>query len=119
MAGTTRSTLSTRVSSLEVEVSAVRSDIAELKALLVANLNPTQPAKVTRKAQPKAVVCISGVGHTFSGTRVGTGARKLSAKNRKAFIAAHAWALPHTSTSGLRNAVAAGAKVNAGWNVAI
>lgn len=73
---------------------------------------PAKPAKpVTRE--------VRSASHTFSGERVGTGSRKLTKHNRKAFIAAHAWAKPGFSTAAIRSEVAAGAKVNKGWNVAI
>ena len=104
----------------------LESRIAEIVAQEVAKAIPAelaggQPAKTQRrKPQPKAAVReVRAASHTFSGERVGTGTRKLTKQNRKAFIAAHAWAKPGWSTAAIRSEVAAGAKVNKGWNVAI
>lgn len=71
----------------------------------------------TRK--PKAAPAPVAVRHEFTGQRVENGTRKLTRANREAFIKAHGWATQGMSTNALRNAVAAGARVNKGWNVAI
>jgi hypothetical protein len=107
-----------------------RQDSIEAKLdRLIAALEPKAPAKTVTKAepkaprkaktQPKAAYVAMATSHTFLGERVGTGSRKLTKENRKAFIAAHAWAKPGMSTSTLRSEVAMGRKVNKGWNVAV
>jgi len=92
---------------------------------LAAHIDADAPAKVAkpkaRKAPAKKAVTreVRSASHTFLGERVGTGSRKLTKANRAAFIAAHAWAKPGFSTAAIRSEVAAGAKVNKGWNVAV
>ncbi len=112
----------------EQQMNALAQAVAQATvAALAAHLVPAEPAKVTppakpakRKAPAKPVTReVRSASHTFTGERVGTGSRKLTKGNRKAFIAAHAWAKPGFSTAAIRSEVAAGAKVNKGWNVAI
>lgn len=112
MARTTLATTNARIDSLESKID-----------MVIAGLGLSDPAKPVRKAParkaPAKPAVVLTLGHDFVGDRVGTGTRKLTKGNRKAFIAAHAWAKPGTSTSALRNMVAAGSKVNKGWSVAI
>lgn len=78
------------------------------------------PAKKANTRKAKAVKPAPvATAYEFSGARVENGTRKLTRSNREAFIKAHGWATAGMSTNALRQAVAAGARVNKGWNVAI
>lgn len=111
-----------RLTSLETRMDGIEGKLDRLIGLV----EPKAPARVTRpakparrKPQPKADREVRSAEFAFTGERVGTGPKALTRQNRKAFIAAHAWAKPGFSTSAIRSEVAMGAKVNKGWNVAI
>ena len=108
----------------QITAIATQAAMAAVQAVLAAEqpakavTQPKAAPKASRR-QPKADRVVMATSHTWLGERVGTGSRKLTQANRKSFIADHAWAKPGMSTNTLRSEVAAGRKVNKGWNVAI